>query len=68
MLVHKKVCDMCGEEIDGDQSGSIVFGRRANGEHLFPNGIEAYGGRYYDICESCTLSILRMFSAKEEAK
>ena len=59
---------MCGEEIDGDQSGSIVFGRRANGEDLFPKAIEAYGGRYYDLCESCTEKILCMFSAKEEAK
>ena len=68
MLVHKKVCDMCSEEIAGDQSGSIVLGRRANGEDLFPKAVEAYGGRYYDLCESCTEKILRMFSVKKEAK
>ena len=68
MLVEKLVCDACGDEISVFSQRSLITGKMANGDPMFPGGNDGYGGRYYDLCGACTLSILRMFSAKEEAK
>ena len=77
MFVSKRFCDACGGEVPLNTWITISGSRwdlapdtpkKDRQSPLFPNGFDGYGGRYYDLCESCTEKVLRMFSAKEEAK
>lgn len=62
MLVEKRVCDACGADILN--GGCSIMGKVRGGEDLFQEGYACYGGRFCDLCESCTEKVLRMFSAK----
>lgn len=57
-------CDLCGRLHMGSselQSWAFLGGKVESGTELFPEGRQGYGGRYFDLCGTCTEKIVRMF-------
>lgn len=62
-------CDLCGRQHLGSsepQTWAFLGGKLESGAELFLEGRQEYGGRYLDLCGTCTEKILRMFGVTNE--
>ena len=64
-------CDLCGRQHLGSSeptSWAFLGGKLEGGAEMFPEGRQEYGGRYLDLCGSCTEKILCTFKDKNEVQ